>query len=107
MNYWKRSLLLFLTLLLMLTAVAPAFAARDEAASGRVRVVFQNKTGVVTRLVLSGPIAVSLNLGNGKTNYELPRGTYLYAYFACTRFQFGTFKVQKAGVTLKLKCGSK
>lgn len=95
-----------LVAILVLTTVAPAFAAGDSA-KDKVNVQFQNKTGSSVRITLTGPATVYLTLGNGKTKGELVPGTYKYSYEACGKTNTGTFKVKKAGDTLVLpKCKS-
>jgi hypothetical protein len=93
-----------LVAILLLTTVAPAFAA-PETAKDKVQVQFQNKTGASARITLTGPATVYLTLSNGKTKSELVPGTYKYSYDACGKTNTGTFKVRKAGDTLTLpKC---
>jgi hypothetical protein len=91
---------------LLLTTVAPAFAAPDTA-KDKVQVQFQNKTGASVRITLTGPATVYLTLSNGKTKSELAPGTYKYSYDACGKTNTGTFKVRKAGDNLTLpKCNT-
>lgn len=93
-----------LVAVLVLTTIAPAFAATDSAQSA-VQVQFQNKTGASVRITLTGPTTLFLSLSTGKTKAELIPGTYTYSYLACGKTITGVFKVKKAGDTLTLpKC---
>lgn len=105
MRIWRIAISGFLAAVLLLTAVAPAFAAPDRA-KDKVQVQFQNKTGSSVRITLTGPATVYLTLNTGKTKSELVPGTYHYSYTACGKTNTGTFKVKKAGANLTLpKCG--
>ena len=105
MRIWRIAISGVLAAVLLLSAVAPAFAA-PERTKDKVNVQFQNKTGASVRITLTGPATVYLTLNTGKTKSELVPGTYKYSYTACGKTNTGTFKVKKAGATLTLpKCG--
>lgn len=104
MKVSQRVFAILIAFVLLLTTIAPAFAA-DSLAADKVQVQFQNKTGAAVRLSLTGAATVSFNLATGKTKAELAPGTYRFSYEACGKTNAGTFKVKKAGDNLTLpKC---
>jgi hypothetical protein len=66
-----------------------------RAASATVRLTFNNKTGaVLAKLVLRGPRTYTYyNVPQGKSIYQIDKGTYTFEYTAC-----GAKKVKKVNI---------
>ena len=95
---------IFLALIIMLTAVAPAEASY-VAAKEFVKVEFQNKTGALVTLILTGPHSYYYYLNTGKTKVEIIPGNYTYSYTACGQSKTGKFNAKNDGANLTLpKC---
>lgn len=97
MNFFKRSALLAITLLLVLGSVAPAYAG-DE-----VTVHVNNKTGGEVKIIFRGPTDDFFVVKKGDNVVKLEPGYYVYRYTACGRSINGTFTVASFGTILVLK----
>lgn len=101
----KRFTICLVALVMLVSTVAPAFAAPEALATGQVQ--FQNKTGAEVRITLTGATTLAYNLGTGKTKVDVPVGTYKYSYVACDKTNTGTLKVKTSGASLTLpKCAN-
>lgn len=107
MQSWKKILIVSIAALLMVSTVAPAFAA-ESAASTAVPVTIQNKTGEAVTVTFKGPDNVTVSVPKARNvEKKLEPGSYTYKYTACGKKFTGTLSVFAPAVTLRLpKCGN-
>ncbi len=98
MNFFKRSALIAITLLMVFGSVAPAYAG-DE-----VTVHVNNKTGAQVTIIFRGPTDDFFALKKGDNVVKLEPGVYLYRYTACGHSNHGTFTVGFSTTLVLKKC---
>jgi len=103
MKLGKKSVVLAATMVLLLVAAVPVFAAEEDG----VELQIQNRTGTNVELKLKGPtdlvLTVAAQPASVSESVMVAPGEYVYEYEACGKLVRETFVVTESGATLSLK----